>query len=201
MMARKHRGFTLLEVLVGASLLTGLLLAGVALAVQLSLVLAAQVDDPVFDRHVDGLERFLRAYAARATAESTTAPETTGLIPSLRMEVPAGTPILQRKRPAKKNASMRLKLTKDKGLWLTWIAESREKTGPGERAEVLLSPLVRDVKVYRLPQGGSHWIEESEETGNRTDKRAVFIELSDKKDTRVIRILWPDDTQPITGKP
>ena len=188
---RRARGFTLVEVLVAASLLAGLLAAGVALAFQLCSLLAAQADDPVFDRHADGIECFLRSYrSSGADKPMSEVKDEPGLLPRVGLVVPSDAPLLKGKPPVKSGGVRSLAFRPGSGLWLVWPTRGDDRAGSAGSACALLSPWVVGAQVLRYDVTEDKWTVELADASDAPDWRVIRLEMSHAGHRRTLLIPW-----------
>lgn len=181
------RGFSLIEVLLAAALVAGLLVAGVALVFQLCSLLAAQADDPVFDRHAEGIDCFLRAYQKSGTDKLL--PELRdepGLLPGVGLEVQDDAPLLTGKPPMKAGGTISMAFRSGSGLWLVWPTRGARS----EIGRVLLSPWVVDARILRYESKENRWDQETPDSMVEPTWRVVRLELAHAGHRRILLIPW-----------
>lgn len=168
----RRRAFTLVELLLSLALTTGLLVTGVALAFQLAGALASDADDPVFERHAAGVERFLRAYASSAEEPS---PPTEPALPCVVVTPAADAPLLTGRLRTPSRPVCRLALTPGVGLRLVWPATGA--TGP-RTASALISPHAVAASTLRYDGNHDRWETEIAPPPAPPDRRVLRVELA-----------------------
>lgn len=189
-MKKRNRAFTLIEILIAASLLTAVIAAGTALAFQFTNILHFANNDPVFDRHVDGLEKFLRAYRVQASEPTALSklPHDAGLLQGIYLKVPPTAPLLTG-ASAPASASMRLAMRGKSGLWLGIPTEA--SLASARFQWVLLSPQVTSAQSYRYTRKTDTWSEESSAPKTPPDARMLKITLNHAGKHKELWIPWP----------
>lgn len=190
MRSRRH-AFTLVEVLISITLLAGLLAAGVALLFQFSSALAAQADDPVFERHADGVDRFLRAYRADGgDAPKGELKEESGLLPFVWVTPARSVPLLHHRPSPVSGEKAALSFKPGSGLWLAWRAGGASRGTSPTIERVLLSPWVVSAEVFRFDEKSNRWEPEMTDSRTTPDWRLVRITLSHSGRMRTLWIPW-----------
>jgi prepilin-type N-terminal cleavage/methylation domain-containing protein len=157
MRRNQKRAFTLIEVLVSAALLCGLLTAGVMFAVHLAGFWAAQADDPVFERHVTGLDRYLRSYGSSEVMSEKLKAVSGDVVPFVTLKPDAGSPLMEGRVIPSGPVVAVLELRKDTGLGMVWLAEPAGRVGAGVPERVLLSPWVTAAAVVQYDIRNDKW--------------------------------------------
>lgn len=192
------RAFTLMETLLAVALLAGFLMAATALLFQVTSLWAAQSDDAMLDRHVDGVERFVRRLFAESGASRVVSPTPEQqenehallALTGVSGDLPWVAPLVTRGG----NFECRLSREDDGGLWLYWNTAGERVLGAVEPHRMLLSPWVDLAAVYRLERDGREWTEvEPGETTNRTAGvlYALRLEFAHQGRRRGLTLLLP----------
>ena len=160
--ARRLRAFTLIETLIAIVLFAGLLTAATAVLIQVSEMWASQADDPIIDRHVDGLERFVRRVFSESGPTGVTAPTTDQMAQEgalLAVVPPADLPWTDVQALAGGAISGRFALPpNDGGLWLYWNTARETSTGVTDPHRVLLSPWVVSAQIFIYDATNTKWL-------------------------------------------
>lgn len=195
-----HRrgAFTLMETLLAVALLAGFLMAATALLFQVTTLWASQSDDAMLDRHVDGVERFVRRLFAESGASRVVSPTPeqqsdehallalTGVSGDLPWVAPLVT--------TGGRFECRLSRGEDGGLWLYWNTAGERVLGAVEPHRTLLSPWVDLAALYRLDKDGGEWTEvEAGESMTRTAGvlYALRLEFQHQGRRRALTLLLP----------
>lgn len=199
-----RRAFTLVETLLAMALFTGLLVASTAVLIQVSQAWASQADDPIVDRHAEGLERFIRRVFAESTATGLTAP-TADQVSSegalLAVRPPSDLPWTDLQAIAGGVITGRLAIPPDDdGLWLYWNAANEStRDSSNEPHRILLSPWVREAQVYVYDATGQKWMPADPATpvdnvggvGTATIYRVLRLVIVRNGQTRTLEIPMP----------
>ncbi len=187
---RRRKAFTLAETLVAVALLGTLLAVLATLAFQLMGYWAAQTEDPLFDRHVDGLRRTLEECIAETTESENTrgTPRTAanvfkatpdgGELPYLRI---TGSPefLLSDTRPLG-NIDAWLEFRQGTGLVMRWRTDAEKRDSPAGVHEFTLSPWVAAISFSAYDGENNAWTElgESPKAGDVTGNSSIFMKLT-----------------------
>lgn len=160
MRARRGRAaFTLLETLLAVALLAGLLAGAVTILVQVSSAWAAEADDPVLDRHADGLERFLRRILSAKTIAAPTAEQISEEKALLAAPMPDDLPWQDILAVSGGAVTGRLAFDENAGLLLYWETAREKSLALAKPHRVPLSPWVVSARIYLMDTAGEEWTE------------------------------------------
>ncbi len=156
MKRRNHRGsfrpgFTLMETLIAIALLAGLLVAAVSILFQVSAAWASQADDPVADRHVEGLARFVRTVFSQSGSAGVSAPTAEQVSREgafLAVRPPGDLPMFDRLATEGGAVEARFALAPEGAFLLFWNTSGERLQSPGKSHRVLLSSWVVSAKVF-----------------------------------------------------
>lgn len=196
---RIRRGaFTLMETLLAVALLAALFTAATALLFQVTSLWASQSDDALLDRHVDGVDRFVRRLFAESGAARVTTPDARQIererailaFTGTDAELPWVTPLVTEGG----RFECRLGFDAETGLWLWWNTAGERARGAIESHRTRLSPWVRLAAVYRMERDGREW---TELTAGETLRRspgvpyALRLEFEHRGRVRALTLLLP----------
>lgn len=197
----KRRGFTLVEVLVALALFAALLAASTAVLVQVSAAWAAQADDPIVDRHAEGLERFLRRVFSESGAAGVTAPAQDRLSEGALLGVlpPADLPWTNLLATSGGTVRGLLVMPQEGGLWLYWNTSGETTLGVTESHRVMLSPWVTAATVYIYDTNDLKWVpvepgssvDNVGGAGTATASRVLRVEINRSGQSRILEIPIP----------
>lgn len=190
-MRNRRHAFTLVEVLLSIALLAGLFAAGVALLFQFSSSLTAQTEDPVFDRHADGVDRFLRAYRAdgRNVPKGDLKTES-GLLPSIGVAPSICAPLLQHRSSPIPGENSVLSFKSGSGLWLVWRSSGPSHSATPTIERVLLSPWVVSAEVFGFDEKSNRWDLAKLDSTAHSELRVLRLELAHSGHSRTLWIPW-----------
>lgn len=152
----------MIETLIAIALFAGLLVAATAVLIQVSEAWASQADDPVVDRHADGLERFVRRVFSESGAANLKAPtsdQISGEGALLAVSPPPDLPWTDLQAEAGGVITGRLAMPPNEpGLWLYWNAANETSQSDLQPHRVRLSPWVQSTEVYIYDTQGQKWM-------------------------------------------
>lgn len=157
-----RRGFTLIEVLMAIALFAGFLSAAVAILFQVSFAWSSQADDPIADRHADGLNRFLRRVIADGGSAGLRAPTSAQVSEEhalLRVSPPGDLPIFEDRTTSGGAIEARLSMPPEGGLWLVWNTVGERTRNTSQPHRTRLSPWVTEAKLMVYEPANSRWNE------------------------------------------
>jgi prepilin-type N-terminal cleavage/methylation domain-containing protein len=200
---RASRGFTLIEMLVAIALFGMLFSAIVVVLVQVQTAWVTQIDDPVADRHVDGLDRFVRSAFVESGPAGVTEPNDEQRSQEnafLSLTVPSDLPWIGLLAQDGGAIEARLAMAKDgPGLWLYWNT-ARERTAKNLQAHrMLVSAWVKAARIYVYDTDSTTWTESvpgaqsagTSGAGSATSFRVLQLEVDRAGQTRTLRIPIP----------
>lgn len=185
------------------ALFTGLLVAATAVLIQMSQAWAEQADDPILDRHADGLERFIRRTFSESGPTGVRAPTTDQISTFgalLSVTPPADLPWTDLQAEAGGAITAQFCLPeKNPGLWLYWSTSRETTLSSVQPHRILLSPWVTSAQVYIYDTQGSQWVAVDPETpvdnvggvGTATAYRVLRVVVSRGARTRTLEIPLP----------
>jgi prepilin-type N-terminal cleavage/methylation domain-containing protein len=200
---RVSRGFTLIETLVAIALFGMLFSAIVVVLVQVQSAWITQADDPVADRHVEGLDRFVRSAFVESGSAGVTEPSEEQRSQEnafLSLTVPSDLPWIGLLAQDGGAVEARLAMAKDgPGLWLYWNT-ARERTAKNLPAHrLLVSPWVKAARIYVYDTDSTTWTESvpgaqsagTSGSGSATSFRVLQLEVDRSGQARTLRIPIP----------
>ena len=203
----RRRAFTLIEMLVAIALFGMLFSAVVVVLVQVQTAWVTQSEDPEVDRHVEGLERFVRAAFVESGATGVTVPsddQRSAENAFLSLTVPSDLPWIDLLAQDGGAIEARLATEKDgPGLRLYWNT-ARERTVRNlPPHSILLSPWVTAARIYVYDTDSSTWTESvpgaqttgSAGAGSAASFRVLQLEINHAGRVRTMRIPIPRTEQ------
>ena len=190
-----HRGrraaFTLMEMLVAIAL-TGILLTGLAFVnYNIMTVWAAQAEDPLFDRHVDGLRRALEACAAETVDASGTqgtarpasqvfraAPASTGVDRAPYLRITGAPPFLVSDTMPMGFVHAWLCMEADTGLVLYWQTDAGRRDNQDATQRLVLSPWVVSMETLSYDAPSDGWDDAGADPDAVPSGASVFLQLT-----------------------
>lgn len=196
---RAMRGaFTLVETLLAIALLGGLLAGATVILFQVSTAWAAQAEDPVLDRHVDGLERFLRRMLGESQypVVEPTAEQISDEKAMLSTTLPENLPWHETLATAGGAVTGRLAYA-DGALRLYWQTARERSLSQTKSHAMVLSPWVTSAKILIHNPDTGEWTESVPgETAAGTPSfnaakglRVLLLEIGHRGRTRTLQIL------------
>jgi prepilin-type N-terminal cleavage/methylation domain-containing protein len=204
----RRSGFTLLEVLIAVAL-TGILLTAMSfLSFNVLGVWASQAEDPLFDRHVDGLRRALEECVAetadaansagRARAANTVfsvAPTSAGVERAPYLRITSAPPFLVADTLPLGFVHGWLLVEGDAGLVLYWQTDDERRENIDATHRLVLSPWVVDMHALFYDTANDEWADaDSEDPSSVTSGASIFLQftLNHRGQTRQIMLTLSD---------
>lgn len=159
---RSRTGFTLVETLISIALLAGFLVAAVSILFQISSAWASQADDPVVDRHAEGLGRFVRGVFSQSGYAGITAPtaDQQSREGALLAVKPQGDlPMFNALATVGGVIEARFAISSDGALLLCWNTSGERAKSPGLSHKTLLSRWVTSAKIFVYDDTNKKWTE------------------------------------------
>lgn len=192
---RARSGFTLVETLISIALLAGFLVAAVTILFQISSAWASQADDPVIDRHVEGLGRFVRGVVARGvTAPPAERVSSEGAI--LESRAYGDLPMFSDRATVGGEITARFAVTPEGAFVLCWNTAGEYRRSRAISHKTLLSNWVTSAKIFVYDDMNKKWTEfvptgSSEGFGGQNALRVLRLEIEHLGQRRVLEILLP----------
>lgn len=205
--AGRRSAFTLIEMLVALALFGMLFSAVVVVLVQVSSTWASEADDPQIDRHVDGLDRFIRSIFVESGAAGVKAPTSTQISDEnafLSVVPPSDLPWIALIAQDGGAIEGRLSMGKDNdGLRLYWNTARERLVKRIQPHSMLLSSWVTAARVYVYDADGKTWTESvpgtqttgSAGAGSATSFRVLQLDIVHQGQSRTLRIPIPRTEQ------
>lgn len=199
----RRSAFTLIEMLVALALFGMLFSAVVVVLVQVSSTWASEADDPQIDRHVDGLDRFVRAIFVESGAAGVKAPSSSQIADEnafLSVVPPADLPWIALIAQDGGAIEGRLAMGKDNdGLWLYWNTARERLIRRIEPHRIRISSWVTAARVYVYDADGKNWTEsvpgvsstDSPGAGSAVSFRVLQLDIVHQGQSRTLRIPIP----------
>jgi prepilin-type N-terminal cleavage/methylation domain-containing protein len=205
---RPRRGaraaFTLMEMLVAIAL-TGILLAGLAFVNHnVMTVWAAQAEDPLFDRHVDGLRRALEACAAETADAAGTqgvarpgsqvfsaAPSSTGVERAPYLRITGAPPFLVSDTMPMGFVHAWLCMENNAGLVLYWQTDAGRRDNQDATHRLVLSPWVVSMQTLSYDTSSDAWDDAGSDPDAVPPGASVFLQLTLNHRGQIRHILIP----------
>ena len=204
---RSPRAFTLIEMLIAIALFAALLVAATAVLIQVSEAWASQADDPIVDRHAEGLERFLRRVVGEGGATAIKAPTDDQISQEgafLVVTPPADLPWTDVQAQGGGTITGRLAMPpNDPGLWLYWSTSREISLNLSDPHRIRLSPWVVNAQVYIYDSANTKWVPVDASNpvdnvggvGTATASRVLRLEIVRSGQARTLEIPLPKNTQ------
>lgn len=183
---RSRTAFTLVETLLASALLALLLTAAATVAWQVVSLWGAQADDPLFDRHCDGLERFLRV-SVTGRVFPTESFDTRSDTPAIRLEPPSDIPWFAAVSGRGGVVRGILDFTQDSGLRFLWRRAGADPTEAPCLA--VLSAQVTGILVVAYDEASDKWQVERRDTSRSIGERPRMLRVS-LEHRGLSRTLW-----------
>lgn len=186
---QRKSAFSLVEVLIAVAL-TGMLLTGLSLLTfQVMQAWARQADDPLFDRHVDGLRRVLEACVAETADDSNTRgarravnavltmpPGTTGASRAPYLRITGAPPFLTGDTYPMGNVRGWLVVEDGSGLVLYWQTDNERRENQDATHRQVLSPWVTSMEYKAYNASAGSWTE-SADADAFSSGTSIFLQL------------------------
>ncbi len=182
--------FTLVEVLIALAL-TGMLLTGLTmLTFQIMQAWAQQAEDPLFDRHVDGLRRVLEECVAETVDASdsqgarrainsvlTQPPGSVNVSRAPYLRITGAPPFIAGETQPLGDVRGWLVFEEGSGLVLYWQTDTERQNNQDATHRLVLSPWVTDMRYAAYENSAKSWSEETDPNALSTGM-SVFLQLN-----------------------
>jgi len=187
--------------LMAIALMAALMASAVAILFQVSSAWASQAEDPALDRHVDGVDRFVRRLLAESGGALTvpTSEQIAGEHAILAVRPMSDLPWIALQSKSGGVLEGRLAAGADGKLLLFWNTRDERSQGSVEPHVLLISPWVESAKLYRLDPGAREWSEIAPgESMSKSPKalHALRIEFVHRGQRRPVQFLLPKTEGP-----
>ncbi|MDR2982645.1 MAG: prepilin-type N-terminal cleavage/methylation domain-containing protein [Puniceicoccales bacterium] len=200
---RRNSAFTLVEILIAIAMTALLLTALSMLTFQVMGVWASQAEDPLFDRHVDGLRRALEECVAE-TADSANsqgniratntvfrqAPSTVNADSPAYLRITGAPPFLVSDTMPLGNIHAWLAFDPADGLILYWQTDYERSQNQDATHRQVLSPWVESVTYFSYNSNDNAWDESDNPSSIRTGS-SIFMQLNLNHRGQTRKIMLP----------